>query len=112
MEGYIVDWLNLGIRWLHFIAGVAWIVVMVMAFIELAMGGHPSPIWVCFLNATWVGFLYALAVGRTIGLAATVISFILEPTPKVIYYVLGGILLLYPMYLFWVSRVKKHYAFL
>jgi uncharacterized membrane protein len=25
MEGYIVDWLNLGVRWLHFIAGVAWI---------------------------------------------------------------------------------------
>lgn len=25
MESYIVDWLNLGIRWLHFIAGVAWI---------------------------------------------------------------------------------------
>ena len=25
METYIVDWLNLGVRWLHFIAGVAWI---------------------------------------------------------------------------------------
>ena len=25
MEAYIVDWLNLGVRWLHFIAGVAWI---------------------------------------------------------------------------------------
>ena len=25
MESYIVDWLNLGVRWLHFIAGVAWI---------------------------------------------------------------------------------------
>jgi uncharacterized membrane protein len=25
VEGYIVDWLNLGVRWLHFIAGVAWI---------------------------------------------------------------------------------------
>ncbi len=25
MESYIVDWLNLGLRWLHFIAGVAWI---------------------------------------------------------------------------------------
>ncbi len=25
MEGYIVDWLNLGVRWLHFISGVAWI---------------------------------------------------------------------------------------
>jgi uncharacterized membrane protein len=25
METYIVDWLNLGVRWLHFIAGIAWI---------------------------------------------------------------------------------------
>ena len=25
MEAYIVDWLNLLVRWLHFIAGVAWI---------------------------------------------------------------------------------------
>ena len=25
MAGYLADWLNLGIRWLHFIAGVAWI---------------------------------------------------------------------------------------
>jgi uncharacterized membrane protein len=25
VETYLVDWLNLGIRWLHFIAGVAWI---------------------------------------------------------------------------------------
>jgi uncharacterized membrane protein len=25
METYIIDWLNLGVRWLHFIAGIAWI---------------------------------------------------------------------------------------
>jgi uncharacterized membrane protein len=25
VEAYVVDWLNLGVRWLHFIAGVAWI---------------------------------------------------------------------------------------
>jgi len=25
METYILDWLNLGVRWLHFIAGIAWI---------------------------------------------------------------------------------------
>ncbi|MCZ7563600.1 MAG: urate hydroxylase PuuD [Burkholderiales bacterium] len=25
MEAYILDWLNLGVRWLHFVAGVAWI---------------------------------------------------------------------------------------
>jgi uncharacterized membrane protein len=25
VEAYVVDWLNLGVRWLHFVAGVAWI---------------------------------------------------------------------------------------
>jgi uncharacterized membrane protein len=25
VESYIIDWLNLGVRWLHFIAGIAWI---------------------------------------------------------------------------------------
>jgi uncharacterized membrane protein len=25
MEAYVVDWLNLGVRWLHLIAGIAWI---------------------------------------------------------------------------------------
>jgi uncharacterized membrane protein len=25
METYIIDWLNLGVRWLHFVAGIAWI---------------------------------------------------------------------------------------
>ncbi len=25
MEAYLLDWINLGLRWLHFIAGVAWI---------------------------------------------------------------------------------------
>jgi uncharacterized membrane protein len=25
MEAYLVDWLNLGVRWLHFVAGIAWI---------------------------------------------------------------------------------------
>ena len=25
MDAYLLDWLNLGLRWLHFIAGVAWI---------------------------------------------------------------------------------------
>lgn len=25
MEAYLIDWLNLGVRWLHFVAGIAWI---------------------------------------------------------------------------------------
>ena len=25
MQAYIIDWLNLLVRWLHFIVGIAWI---------------------------------------------------------------------------------------
>jgi uncharacterized membrane protein len=25
MDAYLIDWVNLLLRWLHFIAGVAWI---------------------------------------------------------------------------------------
>lgn len=53
-----------------------------------------------------------LAAGRVVGLTLVLVSFSIEPTPRIIYYVLGAILLLYPMYLFWISRVKKYYAFL
>lgn len=67
---------------------------------------HPN------LKMAMPGREISLALGRAIGLVAAAVSFFLEPTPRIIYYVLGGILFLYPMYLFWISRVKKHYAFL
>ena len=45
MEGYVVDWLNLGVRWLHFIAGVAWIgasLYFVMLDMSLAPPQNPA----------------------------------------------------------------------
>jgi uncharacterized membrane protein len=45
VEGYIVDWLNLGVRWLHFIAGVAWIgasLYFVMLDMSLAPPQNPA----------------------------------------------------------------------
>ncbi len=45
MDNYIVDWLNLGIRWLHFIAGVAWIgasLYFVMLDMSLAPPKNPA----------------------------------------------------------------------
>jgi uncharacterized membrane protein len=45
MEGYILDWLNLGVRWLHFIAGVAWIgasLYFVMLDMSLAPPKDPT----------------------------------------------------------------------
>jgi uncharacterized membrane protein len=45
MESYVVDWLNLGVRWLHFIAGVAWIgasLYFVMLDMSLAPPKNPA----------------------------------------------------------------------
>ena len=45
MENYIVDWLNLGVRWLHFIAGVAWIgasLYFVMLDVSLQLPKRPE----------------------------------------------------------------------
>jgi uncharacterized membrane protein len=45
VEGYIVEWLNLGVRWLHFIAGVAWIgasLYFVMLDMSLAPPKNPA----------------------------------------------------------------------
>jgi len=45
VENYIVDWLNLGVRWLHFIAGVAWIgasLYFVMLDVSLQLPKRPE----------------------------------------------------------------------
>ena len=42
MEAYIVDWLNLLVRWLHFIAGIAWIGAS-FYFVWLDNSLEPSP---------------------------------------------------------------------
>lgn len=86
---------------LNFLVPLFWNITTAMI-----VDAHPN------LKLAIPGREFTLALGRTVGLAATAISFFLEPTPRIIYYVLGGILFLYPMYLFWISRVKKHYAFL
>ena len=52
-----------------------------------------------------------LAAGRVTGFILTIISFWLQPTPNGIFYVLGLIMLSYPLYLWWVSRFQKKYAF-
>lgn len=54
----------------------------------------------------------ALAVGRMIGLFAVFVSFTLETTPHYIFFVLGGILLFFPLILFWNTRVSKKYTYL
>lgn len=53
-----------------------------------------------------------LAAGRTIGLLIAFISFTFEKTPHNVFYVLGFIMLLYPMLLLWNTRVAKKHIYL
>jgi uncharacterized membrane protein len=56
MESYIVDWLNLGVRWLHFIAGVAWIgasLYFVMLDLSLKAPRRPEDVKRGVLGELW-----------------------------------------------------------
>lgn len=53
-----------------------------------------------------------LATGRILGLLLAAASFALEREPRIIFFVLGGVMLLYPYVLYWNSRVKKTYKYL
>ncbi|MEK7587334.1 MAG: MFS transporter [Patescibacteria group bacterium] len=52
-----------------------------------------------------------LATGRVTGFILTLISFSFEPRPLAIFFILWLILLMYPFYLWWISRFKKKYVF-
>lgn len=53
-----------------------------------------------------------LAIGRIIGLLVAFISFSIEKEPKYIFIVLGLVMLLYPLSMYWNIRIKKHYSYL
>ncbi|MBI2326878.1 MFS transporter [Candidatus Curtissbacteria bacterium] len=53
-----------------------------------------------------------LSSGRTLGILIAFISFSLEKSPQIIFLVLGSVLLLFPIALYWNTRIKKHYQYL
>ena len=53
-----------------------------------------------------------LALGRLLGLSFVLISFMYEQKPFYIFLVLGIIILLYPLLLFWSSKIRKKYHYL
>lgn len=53
-----------------------------------------------------------LAIGRILGLSLVFISFNVEKSPHYIFIILGLILFLYPIMLFWNTRVIKTHAYL
>lgn len=52
-----------------------------------------------------------LALGRIVGVSLVLTGFIVESQPRIIFFILGVVMLWYPLYLFWISRYKKWYIF-
>lgn len=55
---------------------------------------------------------FMLALGRATGLFLTFISFSIEKSPKYIFFVLGAVILLYPLNLYWNTKIKKNFSYL
>ncbi len=53
-----------------------------------------------------------MALGRILGLFLTFINFQFESRPTIIFYFLGGVMLLYPLILFYNTKVSKKYTYL
>lgn len=54
----------------------------------------------------------ALTIGRSLGVLIVFISFMIEKTPFYIYVFLAAILFLYPLMLFWNTKISKKYSYL
>jgi predicted MFS family arabinose efflux permease len=53
-----------------------------------------------------------LVTGRIIGTSMVLLSFLIEQTPFYLFFFLGAIMLLFPMVLFWRTRLAKQYSYL
>ena len=72
----------------------------------IVIDSHPN------LDLAIPGREIALALGRMLGLFLAFLSFSFEKTPKYIFVVLGLVMLLYPLNLFWNTKIKKTYQYL
>ena len=54
---------------------------------------------------------FILSTGRLTGITATLISFYLQPTPKIIFLILGTIMAIYPAILYYRTKKSKKYNF-
>ena len=68
----------------------------------MVVDAHPN------LRMAIPGRELVLAVGRFLGVFLALVSFSWEKTPFWIYFVLGGVLLLFPMVLYWNTKFKKY----
>jgi hypothetical protein len=55
---------------------------------------------------------FVLALGRLIGIGFVLISFLMENKPFFVFFFLGFVILLYPLILFYRTRISKKYSYL
>ncbi|MBI4004804.1 hypothetical protein HY358_01555 [Candidatus Roizmanbacteria bacterium] len=52
-----------------------------------------------------------LAAGKTIGMMIIFLSFTFEKTPHLLFFILGGVMLLFPLHLYWRTLVRKSHRY-
>ncbi|MDP1845739.1 MAG: MFS transporter [Candidatus Moranbacteria bacterium] len=72
----------------------------------MVIDSHPN------LRLAIPGREFMLAAGRIIGLLIAFISFSIEKIPHNVFFVLGFVMFLYPVILFWNTRISKRYRYL
>lgn len=72
----------------------------------MVVDSHPN------LRLAIPGRELVLALGRFLGLLLAFLSFVLEKSPQYIFLILGATLLLYPLILWWRTRISKKFSYL
>lgn len=97
-----------GLVWWIVLTGILQFTIPLFWSLTMAMvvDAHPN------LELAMSGRELALTTGRILGLALAFLSFTFEKTPFFIFFVLGAVMLLFPLILFWRTRVRKKFAYL
>ncbi|MDD5489174.1 MAG: hypothetical protein PHP25_00640 [Candidatus Moranbacteria bacterium] len=72
----------------------------------MVVDSHPN------LRLAMPGREYMLASGRIVGLLIAFISFSLEKIPHNVFFILGFVMFLYPVILFWNTKISKRHSYL
>lgn len=64
------------------------------------------------LKTAFPGREFLLAVGRTAGGILILLSLLVEPTPKLIFPILAIAIFIYPLIIYWNSKIRKRFTYL
>ncbi len=90
------------------LSGIVSLLLPIFLNISTAMVVDMSP----NLRVSIPGRELVLASGRFLGLTLVLLSFMYEQRPFFIFPVLGSAMFLYPIFLFWSSKIRKKYRYL